>query len=72
MRISASLLPLFFDATLGLATVSYRSNPVVDLGYGIYKGYYNSSSDLNIFKGCVRAICHFDCEGTKADGVFTL
>ncbi|KUJ13183.1 carboxylesterase family protein-like protein [Mollisia scopiformis] len=25
--------------------------PVVDLGYGIYEGYYNATSQLNIFKG---------------------
>lgn len=26
-------------------------NLTVDLGYGIYKGSYNSASDLNIWKG---------------------
>ncbi|RFU23797.1 Carboxylesterase, partial [Scytalidium lignicola] len=26
-------------------------SPVVDLGYGIYRGYYNDTSNLNIFKG---------------------
>jgi hypothetical protein len=25
--------------------------PVVDLGYGIYQGYYNVTSKLNIYKG---------------------
>ncbi|KAF4630341.1 hypothetical protein G7Y89_g7806 [Cudoniella acicularis] len=27
------------------------TSPVVDLGYGIFKGYYNATSGLNIFKG---------------------
>lgn len=26
---------------------------LVDLGYGVYKGVYNSTSDLNIWKGYV-------------------
>lgn len=27
----------------------------VDLGYGIYKGFYNSTTDLKIWKGYVAA-----------------
>ena len=27
--------------------------PVVDLGYGRYKGYYNPEFDLDVYKGCV-------------------
>jgi len=30
------------------------STPTVDLGYGIYEGYYNATSQLNIFKGYVN------------------
>jgi hypothetical protein len=26
-------------------------SPIVDLGYGVYQGYYNITSKLNIFKG---------------------
>ena len=28
--------------------------PPVDLGYGVYQGYYNATSQLNIYKGFVR------------------
>lgn len=28
--------------------------PSVDLGYGVYQGYYNATSQLNIYKGFVR------------------
>ena len=39
-----------------LASIHPRQNtsasaPVVDLGYSTYEGYYNSTSQLNIFKG---------------------
>lgn len=34
-----------------LATPIYASSPVVDLGYAKYKGYYNSTADLNVYKG---------------------
>ena len=27
------------------------ASPVVDLGYEVYEGYYNATSELNIFKG---------------------
>jgi hypothetical protein len=26
--------------------------PPVDIGYAIYQGYYNDTSQLNIYKGC--------------------
>jgi hypothetical protein len=29
------------------------SSPVVDLGYEVYEGYYNVTSELDIFKGYV-------------------
>jgi hypothetical protein len=35
------------------STISLTSAPIVDLGYAIYEGYYNSTSELNIFKGYV-------------------
>lgn len=54
MRISTPLLPFFCSYTVLLATASSATSPIVDLGYGVYEGYYNSTSDLNIFKGCVR------------------
>jgi hypothetical protein len=28
--------------------------PVVDLGYSVYEGYYDETSQLNVFKGYVR------------------
>jgi hypothetical protein len=28
--------------------------PPVDIGYGIYQGYYNDTSQLNIYKGFAR------------------
>ncbi|KAF7929047.1 hypothetical protein BELL_0312g00060 [Botrytis elliptica] len=30
---------------------SDTSSPIVDLGYDVYQGYYNATSQLNIFKG---------------------
>ncbi|KAF7888949.1 hypothetical protein EAF00_009249 [Botryotinia globosa] len=30
---------------------SNTSSPIVDLGYNVYQGYYNATSQLNIFKG---------------------
>lgn len=27
------------------------SEPIVDLGYSVYQGYYNATSRTNIFKG---------------------
>lgn len=51
MRIYIALLLIFFNAMLALDIDSGQISPVVDLGYGVYEGYYNSSSNLNIFKG---------------------
>ncbi|PQE13843.1 Carboxylesterase type B protein [Rutstroemia sp. NJR-2017a BBW] len=36
---------------------SNASSLVVDLGYGVYKGYYNATSQLNIFKGQQNPLC---------------
>ncbi|PQE09501.1 Carboxylesterase type B protein [Rutstroemia sp. NJR-2017a BVV2] len=36
---------------------SNASSLVVDLGYGVYKGYYNTTSQLNIFKGQQNSLC---------------
>jgi hypothetical protein len=32
-----------------------ESNPEVDLGYSVYRGTYNASAQLNIFRGCADA-----------------
>ncbi|KAJ5573520.1 uncharacterized protein N7459_007947 [Penicillium hispanicum] len=34
-----------------LATLGHTTSPVVDVGYAKYRGYYNETYDLNIFKG---------------------
>lgn len=34
-----------------LASPGPTSSPVVDLGYAKYEGYYNSTADLNVYKG---------------------
>ena len=39
-----------FEARQSASNTS-TSAPVVDLGYGIYQGYYNATSELNIYKG---------------------
>lgn len=31
--------------------VATTSAPPIDIGYGIYQGYYNDTSQLNIYKG---------------------
>ncbi|KAJ4387971.1 hypothetical protein N0V93_008574 [Gnomoniopsis smithogilvyi] len=51
MRIHTTSLNLVLGAVVGLATPSSETMPIVDLGYGVYQGYYNSTSSLNIFKG---------------------
>jgi hypothetical protein len=42
-------VPLLASLNLAQATQS----PVVDLGYATYQGFYNSTYDLNIFRGYV-------------------
>lgn len=52
MRVSAEihfLVLLVLVAPSALAAAN--TNPVVDLGYARYKGTYNSTIDLNIFRG---------------------
>ncbi|KAJ5179943.1 CAZyme family CE10 [Penicillium capsulatum] len=44
------LLTLAFTLE-SLANPISTSSPVVDLGYPKYEGYYNSTSDLNVYKG---------------------
>lgn len=36
---------------ISLASPANTANPVVDLGYASYEGYYDSAYDLNVFKG---------------------
>jgi hypothetical protein len=47
----SSLVLLALTAAPAGATPVQTSNPVVDLGYATYQGYYNDTYDLNIFKG---------------------
>lgn len=49
MRTSCLLLTAAASWTLAVAR-----GLVVDLGYETYKGYYNSTYDLNIWKGYVK------------------
>ncbi|KAJ5849585.1 hypothetical protein N7455_009441 [Penicillium solitum] len=49
--ISSLVLLALTAAPTGLAASVQTSNPVVDLGYATYQGYYNNTYDLNIFKG---------------------
>jgi hypothetical protein len=35
------------------ANITPIASPVVDLGYEVYEGYYNATSELDIFKGYV-------------------
>lgn len=50
--------------TVSLAVVASvrakASDPVVDLGYSSYQGYYNTTTGLNIWKGCaaITSVCH--------------
>lgn len=50
-------MPGFF-ALCGLfwiwINVCMGANPIVDLEYEMYEGYYNSTAELNIFKGFVK------------------
>jgi hypothetical protein len=36
-----------------LASPAHTASPVVDLGYAKYQGLYNSTYDINVFKGYV-------------------
>ncbi|CAI7569316.1 unnamed protein product [Penicillium discolor] len=49
--ISSLVLLALTAAPTGLAASVQTSNPVVDLGYATYQGYYNNTYNLNIFKG---------------------
>jgi hypothetical protein len=31
-----------------------QADPVVDLGYAVYEGYYDETTQLNVFKGYVE------------------
>jgi hypothetical protein len=49
MRLIARILPLLLTVELVLA----GEDPTVDLGYGKYQGYHDSTSGLNVWKGSV-------------------
>ena len=55
MGFTAGISSLVFlaltTAPTGLATLVQTSSPVVDLDYATYEGYYDSTYDLNVFKG---------------------
>lgn len=55
MRIYWPFLFLSLAAHAAWAGTSNVINPIVDLGYEVYGGYYNSTSQLNIFKGHVNS-----------------
>jgi hypothetical protein len=44
---------LLLAATLAPIVGGSSSGPVVDLGYSSYRGYYETATGLNIWKGCV-------------------
>lgn len=54
--LSVLLLLCYAACSVGVAvsgiTIYTTAPPTVDLGYEIYTGYYNSTADLNVFKGC--------------------
>lgn len=45
------MLGLVIAIVLAVALPLAKAQPMVDLGYGVYAGYYNSTSKLNIYKG---------------------
>ena len=69
-RLAAACMLLLGQATARVDLSSLRSQDVwpspeggpgsgltVDLGYGVYQGYKNSTSGLNIWKGRVSLTC---------------
>lgn len=55
MEIILFLILCYIAPSLCVA-ISNATAPTVDLGYETYSGYYNSTADLNIFKGCVLTV----------------
>jgi hypothetical protein len=57
LRVDASFQHHFKRSNISDTAISstassvYTAAPAVDLGYGIYEGYYNATSNLNIYKG---------------------
>ncbi|KAJ6109871.1 hypothetical protein N7486_002106 [Penicillium sp. IBT 16267x] len=51
MGIGGLVLLALITTRANLAAPAHTANPVVDLGYASYQGYYDSTHDLNIFKG---------------------
>lgn len=52
-----SLLLALATAPASLATRVHTASPVVDLGYARYQGLYNSTYDINVFKGYSPKLC---------------
>ncbi|KAJ5657956.1 uncharacterized protein N7484_001605 [Penicillium longicatenatum] len=51
MGIGSLILLAFIATRVSLAAPAHTASPVVNLGYASYQGYYDSTHDLNIFKG---------------------
>lgn len=52
MRVAAEICRVLLLAVVTPAALAGSADgPVVDLGYAKYQGTYNSTFDLNIFKG---------------------
>lgn len=68
MRAFKYLSVLISATRLLRAGASNATSPVVDLGYEVYEGYYNSTSQLNIFKGHVPSelrLCRMILMGSR-------
>lgn len=53
---SISLLLALAITPASLASPAHTASPVVDLGYAKYQGLYNSTYDINVFKGYVCSL----------------
>ncbi|KAJ5642849.1 CAZyme family CE10 [Penicillium lividum] len=51
VSLRSTLFTILIYTTACLKAYLQSDNPVVDLGYAQYQGYYNSTSSLNIFLG---------------------
>lgn len=45
-------------APASLASPTHTASPVVDLGYARYQGAYNTTYDINVFKGYLPMLCY--------------
>lgn len=60
------------DAQLQHRRTTAEGNPVVDLGYEVYEGFYNQTSDLNVFKGCVYLFCNWSNNKSDTDDIYRI